>query len=462
MYYLLLLIVVMTGLAASLSRPDCLGDAGCVRWRVFIAAFLLLISTIYLTVWAADTQQPIRQLTQAIKRITVGDWDAHILPQSKDEIGELILAFNEMIDELRAERMALLEENGRFSTMLNYMADGVLVTNAQGVVHLINPASVKLFDTSEDSALNHTFAEVVRHHQLIDVWQQCLAEGNEVTKSVEINRDLFLQITVTPFEELGTQWHLVILQDLTTIRHLQTVRRDFISNISHELRTPLASLQLIVETLQDGAVDDAVTAVHFLSRAASEIDALSQMVEELMELSRIESGQVPLRLQETAVADLLLKPLNRLQPQAKRANIDLILDLPPALPKLLADPERIHQIVTNLLHNSIKFTPEGGEIILKAYQSRQDQAAVTIAVQDTGIGIPKEDLGRIFERFYKSDRARSRDLGGTGLGLAISRHMVELHNGRIWVKSREHKGSSFYFTLPISQPTNPANSSIDA
>ncbi len=447
----ILIIVVMMGLAAYLSRPACLGNVGCVRWGVAAAAGLLLIAAIGLAFFFARQTQLVRQLTQAIRRITAGDWNTRLLLQTGKEVGELMPAFNEMVKQVRAERAVLLAENGRFSTMLNYMADGVLVTDVQGVVCLINGVSTKLFGLSEELALNHSFAEVVRHHQLIDLWQQCLAKGHEVTKSVEIGRELLLQVTVTPFEEQGAQWILVMLQDLTTIRHLQTVRRDFISNVSHELRTPLASLQLIVETLQDGAFDDSETAVHFLNRAAGEIDALSQMVEELLELSRIESGQVPLRLQETAVADLLLKPMNRLQPQAKRADLDLILDLPPALPNVLADPERVHQIVTNLLHNAIKFTPKGGQITLKACLSSEDETAVTISIHDTGIGIPKEDLGRIFERFYKSDRARSRDLGGTGLGLAISRHMVELHNGRIWVKSKPNKGSTFYFTLPISQ-----------
>ncbi|MBK7896977.1 MAG: hypothetical protein IPJ90_19250 [Anaerolineaceae bacterium] len=171
------------------------------------------------------------------------------------------------------------------------------------------------------------------------------------------------------------------------------------------------------------------------------------MVEELLELSRIESGQVPLRLKATAVADLLLQPLDRLRPQAERAQIELILDLPAALPLVLADPDRIYQVVSNLLYNAIKFTPEGGKITLQAsYEQAEDE--VVVAVHDTGVGIPQEDLGRIFERFYKSDRARTRSRGGTGLGLAISRHIVQAHNGRIWVKSKEHKGSSFYFSLP--------------
>ena len=448
--YLILVTIVMTGLAVYLSRSGCLGDSGCVRQAVSGAAVLLLVATAVLAFpIAARTTRPVRQLTQVIRRLADGEWNARVLPQTRDEMGELTLAFNDMIDQLRAQHTALLAENGQFNTMLNYMADGVIITDSQGIVRLINPASAKLLSLTEKAALGHSFAEVVRHHQLIDLWQRCQDDRREVTAAVEIGRELFLQAIVTPFEAHSAQGYLVILQDLTTVRHLQTVRRDFVSNVSHELRTPLASLRVIIETLQDGAYDDPATAVRFLNRAATEIDVLTQMVEELLELSRIESGQVPLRLQNTAVADLLLKPLDRLQPQAERAGIQLILDLPAALPKVLADPERVHQIVTNLLHNAIKFTPQGGKITLQAYPDTADDAVV-IAVHDTGLGIPKEDLGRIFERFYKSDRARTRSLGGTGLGLAISRHMVQLHNGRIWVTSKENKGSSFYFTLPNS------------
>ena len=454
--YLILITVVMTGLAAYLSQAGCLGDSGCVRRAVSGAAILLLFATVALAFpVAARTTRPVRQLAQVARRIATGDWQARVLPQTRDEMGELTLAFNNMVEQLHKQHAALQAENAQFSTVLNTMADGVLITDSQGNVSLINPASAKLFGLKEKSAMGRSFAEVVRHHQLIDLWQRCQEERKEVTAAMEIGRDLFLQAIVTPFDKQGVQGHLVILQDLTTVRHLQVVRRDFVSNISHELRTPLASLRVITETLQDGAYDDPETAVRFLNRAAAEIDVLTQMVEELMELSRIESGQVPLHLKGTAVSDLLLKPMDRLQPQAERAQVQLILDLPAALPKVLADPERVQQIVTNLLHNAIKFTPEGGKITLQAYQEAANQDEVVIAVHDTGIGIPKEDLGRIFERFYKSDRARTRGLGGTGLGLAISRHIVELHNGRIWAKSKENKGSTFYFTLPLISPADP-------
>ncbi|WP_420643825.1 sensor histidine kinase [Candidatus Leptofilum sp.] len=447
--YLILVTIVMTGLASYLSRPGCLGDAGCVRQAVsFTAVLLLVLAAVVAFPVAARTTQPVQQLTSVIRRITGGEWEARILPLTRDEMGELIFAFNNMIDTLRQQHLTLLQDNGQLETVLNYMADGVLITDSVGRVRLINPAASKLFSLSEKSALERTFAEVVRHHQLIDLWHACQEEEQVVTAAVELGR-VFLQVIITPFKEGWAEGYLVILQDLTTMRHLQTVRSDFISNVSHELRTPLASLQVIIETLQDGAYDDPETAVRFLDRAAAEIDVLTQMVEELLELSRIESGQVPLRLQATAVADLLLGPMDRLKPQAERASLNLILDLPAALPLVLADPTRIHQVVSNLLHNAIKFTPDGGNITLKA-EADEEKNEVVITIQDNGIGIAQEELGRIFERFYKSDRARTRSLGGTGLGLAISRHIVQVHNGRMWVHSKENKGSSFFFTLPTS------------
>ncbi|MEA3345019.1 MAG: ATP-binding protein [Chloroflexota bacterium] len=260
---------------------------------------------------------------------------------------------------------------------------------------------------------------------------------------VEMDRQgLFLQVIVTPLQEAEPQACLIILQDLTRVRRLETIRRDFISNISHELRTPLASLKALVDTLRGGALEDPPAAQRFLNHMETEVDALTQMVRELLELSRIESGRAAFRLEPVVVADVVLPPVERLQPQAERAGLQLTVDLPGDLPPVLADAERIQQVVTNLVHNAIKFTPSGGMVMLSAESIGEE---VVISVRDTGVGIPADDLPRIFERFYKADRARSG--GGTGLGLAIAKHIVQAHDGRIWVESTEGQGSTFSFTL---------------
>jgi two-component system phosphate regulon sensor histidine kinase PhoR len=224
---------------------------------------------------------------------------------------------------------------------------------------------------------------------------------------------------------------------------LETVRRDFISNISHELRTPLASLKALTETLRDGALEDSKAAARFLGRIETEVDALTQMATELLELSRIESGQVPLELKAVPAAALLLSAVERMRAQAERAGITILIDNAEDMTVLRADPTRLEQVLVNLIHNAIKFTRPGGEVIL-ATENEAD--FVRFSVRDSGAGIPAEDLERIFERFYKADRARSG--GGTGLGLSISRHLVEAHGGRIWAESTEGQGSTFYFTIP--------------
>jgi two-component system phosphate regulon sensor histidine kinase PhoR len=229
------------------------------------------------------------------------------------------------------------------------------------------------------------------------------------------------------------------------VRRLETVRRDFISNISHELRTPLAGLKALVDTLRGGAIKDRPAAKRFLKRMDAEVDALTQMVEELLELSRIESGQAPLRLTPTPVAEVVIPPLDRLRPQAERAGLALTVQLPPELPSVLADADRVRLVLTNLVHNAVKFTPPGGRIVVTA-QAAGDQ--VLFSVQDSGVGIPASDLPRVFERFYKADRARSG--GGTGLGLAIAKHVVQGHGGSIWAESVEGQGSTFHFTLPAA------------
>jgi two-component system phosphate regulon sensor histidine kinase PhoR len=206
--------------------------------------------------------------------------NARFLSQSRDEVGMLIQAYNDMMEVLNQKLDVLIEERQQLATMMVYMADGVLIVDEDNQVRLINESAARLLKINEAMAIGRSFAEVVRHHQLIELFQRCSQMREEQVTAVEINNDLFLQATITPFEEADAQGYLVLLQDLTTVRRLETVRRDFISNISHELRTPLASLHAVVETLQDGALDDPPAAQRFLRRAEGEVDALTHIVEE--------------------------------------------------------------------------------------------------------------------------------------------------------------------------------------
>jgi len=418
-----------------------------LQWTILLAALLAGLGATGLAVLiAARTAGPIHQLTEVVQSMTAGDLDARLLPAAEDEVGTLTRAFNQMADRLRETITTLMEERSRLDAVLDNLADGVLITNGAGRIRLINPAAARLLDTDPTTALGRSFAQVARDHRIIDLWQQCTERDEEQTGSVELDRQgLFLQVVVTPQPDAEPGTCLIILQDLTQVRRLETVRRDFISNISHELRTPLASLKALVDTLRDGALADPPAAQRFLNHMDHEVDALAQMVRELLELARIESGKVPFRLASVAVADVVLPPVERLRPQAERAGLQLTVGLPADLPPVLADGERIHQVVTNLVHNAIKFTPARGAVSITATVG---EGQVIVAVRDTGVGIPAEDLPRIFERFYKADRARAGE--GTGLGLAIARHIVQGHGGRIWAESREGRGSTFRFSLPTA------------
>jgi two-component system phosphate regulon sensor histidine kinase PhoR len=420
-----------------------------LRLAVLVATLLAtLLAVLVAMLVAGRTARPVRQLTEVAGRLAAGDLQARLFPSTRDEVGRLTLAFNDMAGHLQEEMTALDQERSRLGAVLEHMADGALITDGNGRVRLVNPAATRLLG-AEGSVEGRTFAQVVGHHQLIALWERCRESGEEQVDSFELSRQgLFLQAIVTPLPAAEATGCLVILQDLTRVRRLETVRQDFVSNVSHEIRTPLASLRALVDTLRDGALEDPLAARRFLDRMEVEVDSLTQMAQELLELSRIESGQVPLRLQSVAVDEVVVRPVERLRPQAERAGLALAVDLPSDLPAVLADTERAQQVVTNLVHNAIKFTPAGGQVTVSAVAAGDE---VVIGVRDTGVGIPDYDLPRIFERFYKADRARSGR--GTGLGLAIAKHIVQGHGGRIWVESVEGRGSTFYFSLPTAQQT---------
>jgi two-component system, OmpR family, phosphate regulon sensor histidine kinase PhoR len=237
---------------------------------------------------------------------------------------------------------------------------------------------------------------------------------------------------------------LVILRDISEIQKSRTTRRDFITNISHELRTPVTSIKVLAETLGGGAFEDKTKAAEYLKKIEMEADRLAHLISEMSEMLKIEGGYSPVKKSGIAPVELLKEAAERLGPQAAHAGLSLSVDIPVELPQLNADREKLEHVLINLVQNAVKFTPSGGSIILSA---RPVPGAVQFSVSDTGIGIPKEDLSRVFERFYKVDRARSG--GGTGLGLAIARQIVEAHGGRIWTESTEGKGSTFIFTIPL-------------
>jgi two-component system phosphate regulon sensor histidine kinase PhoR len=335
----------------------------------------------------------------------------------------------------------LNSDNTRLSTVLEQLTDGVIIVDAHGLIQFANPASQKLFEISD--TLGHSVTEVVRNHQLVDAWRRCQQTSEMQSETVELPaRHQFLQLIAIP--DTHASGSLLLVQDLTRVRRLETVRRDFISNVSHELRTPLASLKALTETLQSGALADPEAGPRFLGRINTEVDALTQMAQELLDLSRIESGQVELVLAPLAPQSLVTSAAERMRMQAERAGLKLLIKCEDDLPNIRADKSRLEQVLVNLLHNAVKFTKPGGQVALEAELA---DSMVRFAVRDTGVGIPSESLSRIFERFYRVDRSRTGS--GTGLGLSISKHIIEAHGGKIWAESDERHGSVFYFVIPL-------------
>jgi two-component system, OmpR family, phosphate regulon sensor histidine kinase PhoR len=366
--------------------------------------------------------------------------DLSTLPADAQGIEELSSAVDSLVSTFNLQLSTLNSEHARLAAVLDQMTDGVLIVDSQGRIQFANPASKKLFETADP--INRSIVEVVRHHQLVEAWQRCQQTNELQSESIEVPaRRQFLQLVVIPDTHAGGS--LLLVQDLTRVRRLETVRRDFISNISHELRTPLASLKALTETLQNGALSDPEAGPRFLSRIVTEVDALTQMTQELLDLSRIESGQVELNLASISPKRLLVSACDRMKLQAERAGLALRVECSDDLPNIRADQARLEQVLVNLIHNAVKFTRPGGEVVLLAESTN---GAVRFGVKDTGIGIPSDDVSRIFERFYRVDRSRSGS--GTGLGLSIARHIVEAHGGKIWVDSIEGQGSTFFFAIP--------------
>lgn len=411
---------------------------------IIVTAMAITTVLVILAAWviARITTRSIRKLTAASKQIASGELEQKIPIESGDEVGKLARAFNEMSFKLKDLVETISGDRARLASILDNMADGVIVTDMDGKITLCNRAADKLFSIKD--AIGKSLIEVVRDHEISELLRRCQETGDSQDTQYESGKSKkYIRAIAIPIDNAKPEGVVILFQDLTDIRNLQTMRRELIGNISHEFRTPLASIKAMVETLNDGAIDDKEASTDFLTRIDGEIDRLTQMVAELTELSRIETGKTELRLDGVNLNILIEEVANQLSPQAERQQLTVKKDLTPDLPTVPADAERVKQVIVNLTHNAIKFTSPGGSITVS---SRFDDKYVTIDIADTGMGISREDLPHIFERFYKADKARAT--GGTGMGLAIAKHVVEAHGGNIRIKSVEGTGSTFSFDLP--------------
>lgn len=406
-----------------------------------ISTSLALLLGIYLSNYYSKS---LARINQSINKLPQFEDDPSL--NRKDEIGQLFKSLASATKKMNGVIDRLEKDNQSLSVILDEMEDGVLITDNQGNVTFINPAVIRFFGLDKHPTLHHNLVETLRDHRLEELRLKSKDSHLPQRISFEIAaHKLFLDCIISPLKTGYPGSTLFLFQDITELRKLENVRRDFVSNVSHELRTPLASLKAITDTLQRNIKDDKKETKRFLKLMDGEIDHLTHMVQELVELSRIESGKMLLKKELVSPIELAKRAVDRMKLQADRANLGLSFLSSGEIPLILVDPTRIEQVLLNLIHNAIKYTEPGGKINISVELQDRD---VLFCVRDNGIGIPPRDLERIFERFYKVDRSRSEQ--GTGLGLSIARHIVTAHGGQIWAESIQTQGSTFFFSLPVS------------
>ncbi len=431
-------------------------------------AFLLAVS---LSVWLAhNLTKPLSDMAVAARQLAAGNHSVRIQTSSRDEVGLLAATLNQMTDELRLKIEELSEDRSQLLAMLTSMVEGVMVLDCRGRILQVNPALERMFQITRAEARGRACAEVLDHPHLnaliSTILTNRLGQEDEIILSPS-GRCLHIEASVPGCEQENEACAVLVFHDVTELRRLEKIRKDFVANVSHELRTPLTSIKGYVEALLDGAKDDPDALAKFLRIILAQSDRLNLIIEDLLELSKIESGRVSFKEEPMDLRNVIERTLSMIKLLADKKGHRLVSVVEDDVPAMAGDEDRLVQVLTNLLDNAVKYTPAQGTITVAARVVPEPTGAgatrmVELSVADTGMGIPEKDRPRVFERFYRVDKARSRELGGTGLGLAIVKHIVEGHGGHVWVEGNSPHGSRFVVRLPVRTATRPAVQMNDA
>jgi two-component system phosphate regulon sensor histidine kinase PhoR len=420
----------------------------------FGSAFLIAVG---LSIWLARSlTKPLSDMATAARQLAGGNYSVRIQTSSRDEVGLLAATLNHMTDELRSKIEELSEDRAQLLAMLTSMVEGVMVLDYKGRILQVNPALERMFGVTRAETRGRPSLEVFGHSELNALVSSVLATRTGQKDEIILTpsgRCLDVEASVAGGEQDNEACAVLVFHDITELRRLENIRKDFVANVSHELRTPLTSIKGYVEALLDGGKDDSETSVRFLEIILKQSDRLNLILEDLLQLSKIESGQLQFKKEPLHIGSVIERTIAMIKPLAEKKQHRLRSQVAADLPLISGDEERLVQVLANLLDNAIKYTPEGGQITVAARRISPSRAeaprtSIELTVTDTGIGIPEQDRPRVFERFYRVDKARSRELGGTGLGLAIVRHIVEGHGGQVWVEGNMPTGSRFIVRLP--------------
>ena len=415
---------------------------------VGIAAMGVGVLTIpFLFLLSRRTMRPIQQMSEFTGQIERGQFPRPLLIEAHGEIGHLASALNAMAAQLEARLRELASEKAELTAIMASMTEGVLVVDATGKIRLVNEALRRQFEVS-DEAIGKTVLEAFRNVALQEFIAQSSEEGTMTTREV-----VFLNPEEQIFDvaaaslrarDRGNAGTVVVFHDITRIKKLENMRKEFVANVSHELRTPLSIIKGYIETLLDDEPPDAETAKQFLQTIQKNSRRLEALIDDLLTISSLESQQAKLTLAPVSLRSTAEGAAEELSKQARARSITVAVEIPETFPFVRADAQRLHQVFSNLVDNAIKYSQPNSHVTISA---KQKDGEVEVCVADNGPGIAPEHLPRVFERFYRADKARSRELGGTGLGLSIVKHIVQAHGGRVWAESELEKGSRFFFTL---------------
>ncbi|MBY9080330.1 HAMP domain-containing protein [Paenibacillus sp. HN-1] len=426
-------------------------------WMIMAGGLVLLFVAAALVSYrvAFGLTSPLEQITRVARRITDLDYDARVPLRRRDEIGQLASAINLMADSLQTQLRTIRDNENLLQSVLDNMTGGILLVNEDERIVLLNKAAERMLDVSAVDMVGRNFRELKRHFEVTRI----LEEGLSHREPVHEERNFYnsgertMRMDGVPMNQGGSyQGMLFLLQEVTEIRRLERMRSEFVANVSHELKTPVAAVKGFAETLLGGGVKDEKTANSFLQIIYDENERLNRLIGDILELSKIESKRVQLDCSPIHLESFFQSLLETLSKVAEKKSISLSMDVPKEL-FIEADEDKLRQIFLNLLSNAINYTHDGGSVrVTVANKQKADgEETVVFSVSDTGMGIPRKDLPRIFERFYRVDKARSRSSGGTGLGLSIVKHLTELHHGTISVDSDLGIGSTFTLELPLLQ-----------
>jgi two-component system phosphate regulon sensor histidine kinase PhoR len=402
---------------------------------------------------AGGVTRPLEEITQVAVDIAQKRIHKRVQQTGNDEIARLGQAINRMAHSLQKQMETIRKSERRLGSIIESMESGLIMVDSTGRVSLANRAFERMFGVPAADIIGVSYKRLTYPYDLTALITECAESGSRIRKEIHLfyPEERMLEANLAPmWVEKNGVGVVIVFHDLTAIRRLEQLRRDFVANVSHELKTPITSILGFAETLLDGALNDPDTCREFLKIIHDESLRLQRLIGDLLDLARIESKKLQLNLKSVSVDSLIQSAVKTIEDQIRAKGQRLEVRIAESF-EIEVDPDRFRQIILNLLSNAMTYTPQGGSITLEV---SREQHRFVLQVSDTGVGIPPEDLPRIFERFYRVDKARSRDSGGTGLGLAIVKHLVEVHHGEIEVQSKVGKGTIFTLSFPLKQDTN--------